>query len=97
MYEIEYRPQALEDLKWFNKREQKIIVDGVEANLRYEPTTITRNRKPTRPNALGEWELRIEKFRVFYDVDVQVRIVEIQRIGEKRGSRFFFRGREEEV
>jgi len=41
--------------------------------------------------------LRIENFRVLYDVDQQVRIVEIQRIGEKQGNRFFFRGREERL
>lgn len=97
MYEIEYTPQAIADLKWFSKHEQNIIVDGVEANLRYTPTTITRNRKRMRPNAIAEWELRIGNFRVFYEVEMQVRIVEIQRIGEKRGSRFFFHGHEEEV
>ena len=43
-------------------------------------------------NDLAKWELRIGEFRVLYNVDTQVRIVEIQRIGEKRGNTFFFQG-----
>lgn len=97
MYQIEYTAQATEDLNWFSKREQKIILDGIDANLRYEPTVKTRNRKPTRPNAVAAWELRIGDFRVLYDVDEQVRIVEVERIGEKRGNRFFFRGQQEDI
>jgi mRNA-degrading endonuclease RelE of RelBE toxin-antitoxin system len=97
MYEIEYTPQAVEDLKWFSKREQKIILDGIEMNLRYEPTAEARNRKRLRPNEIAEWELRIGTFRVLYDVDTQVRIVEIQRVGKKRGSRLFVRGKLEEL
>ncbi len=50
-----------------------------------------------RPNDVADWELRVGNFRVLYDVDEQVRIVEIQRVGEKRGSRFLFGGREEEI
>ncbi len=97
MYETEYTSQAAEDLKWFSKREQKIILDGIDDNLRYEPTVATRNRKPMRPNDVAEWELRLGDFRVLYDVDEIVRVVEIQRVGEKRRDRFFFRGREEEI
>ena len=97
MYEIEYAPQAVEDLKWFSRREQNIVLDGIDANLRHEPTFETRNRKRLRPNATAEWGLRIGNLRVLYDVDARVRIVEIQRVGEKRGSRILFRGKEEEL
>jgi len=97
MFDIELTIQAIRDLKWFSKREQKIIRDGIEANLRYEPTIPTLNRKPMKVNETAEWELRVEKFRILYDVEQQVRIVEIQRIGEKQGNRFFFRGREEKL
>jgi hypothetical protein len=43
------------------------------------------------------FSLRIGEFRVLYNVDEQVRIVAIQRIGEKRRDEFFFRGRQEEL
>jgi mRNA-degrading endonuclease RelE of RelBE toxin-antitoxin system len=97
MYNVEYSPEAAQDLKWFSKREQKIILDGIDDNLRYEPAVETRNRKQMRPSDVAEWELRLGDFRVLYNIDESVRIVEIQRVGEKRGNRFFFRGREEEI
>jgi mRNA-degrading endonuclease RelE of RelBE toxin-antitoxin system len=97
MYDIELTPQAIDDLRWFRKHEQQEIVETINKQLRYEPVKQTRNRKPMRPNEIAEWELRIRHFRILYSVDTVVRIVEIQRIGEKRGNRFFFRGREEDV
>lgn len=96
-YTIEYTQEAVQDLSWFSKRDQKRILAGIESNLRYDPTVETRNRKRLRPNPLAEWELRIGDFRVLYDVDKLVRVVEIQRVGEKRRSRVAFRGREVDV
>lgn len=97
MYEIEYTPQAVGDLKCFKRHEQQQIVDGINVQLRYEPTVETRNRKQMRLNNLAAWELRLGEFRVLYNVDEEVLIVEIQRIGEKQGSAFFFRGKQEDV
>jgi mRNA-degrading endonuclease RelE of RelBE toxin-antitoxin system len=93
MYDIGYTEDALEDLRYFRKHEQNIIIDGIDEQLSYEPTVETRNRKRMRLNDKAEWELRLGNYRVLYNVGVQVRIVEIQRIGEKRGNAFFFRGR----
>ena len=97
MYDIQYTDTAIADLQWFKKYEQNQILDGIDQQLRHQPTVETRNRKRLRPNAVAAWELRISDFRVLYDVDEQVSIVEIQRIGEKRGNAFFFRGRKEDV
>lgn len=97
MYDIEYTQEALDELQWFRKHEQNLILDGIEQQLRYEPTVETRNRKRMQPNEYAEWELRIGDFRVLYTVDEQVRIVEIQRIGEKRGNAFLFRGRKTDL
>jgi mRNA-degrading endonuclease RelE of RelBE toxin-antitoxin system len=97
MYDIEYTYTALEDLQWFRKHEQNLIVDGIDQQLRYEPTVETRNRKRMQVNEHAEWELRIGDFRVLYNVESQVRIVETQRIGEKRGNAFFFRRRKTDV
>lgn len=97
MYNIEYTQVALDDLKWFRKHEQKTIVQAIDTQLTYEPTVQTRNRKPMRPNEIAEWELRIGQFRVLYDVAETVQIVEIERIGQKKGHKFLFRGKEEDV
>jgi mRNA-degrading endonuclease RelE of RelBE toxin-antitoxin system len=97
MYEIEYTDRALEDIRWFKKHEQNIIIDAIEQQLRYEPTVETRNRKVMQPNSTAAWELRISVFRVFYDVAEHIQIVAIERVGEKRGNAVFFRGRKEEL
>lgn len=97
MFEIEFTARANEELRWFKKHEQNVVLDAIYTQLPYEPTVRTRNRKPLSANQTAAWELRIGDFRVFYDVDEKVRIVEIQRVGEKRGSWLFFRGRREEL
>lgn len=50
MYEIEFTPETIEDLKSFRKSEQQIIISGIDAQLKYEPTVETRNRFRMRPN-----------------------------------------------
>jgi len=95
MYTIEFTAEAEEDLNWFNRREQNIIFDGIKTNLRYEPTVVTTNRHPCRDDEtkIADWELRIGVYRVYYTVDEAVRIVAIERIGEKPNNRVFFRER----
>lgn len=93
MYEIKYTEEAEEDLTYFRKHEQALIVNEVERRLRYEPTVPTRNRKELTPNETAGWELRIGDFRVFYNPDKVVQIVAIVRVGEKRGNAVFFRGK----
>jgi mRNA-degrading endonuclease RelE of RelBE toxin-antitoxin system len=97
MYDIKYTETAVADLQWFKKYEQNQILDGIDQQLRYQPTVETRNRKQLRPNPTAAWELRIGDFRVLYDVDEQVSIVEIKRIGEKRGNVLFVRGQQEDL
>ncbi|MFN8455678.1 MAG: type II toxin-antitoxin system RelE/ParE family toxin [Anaerolineae bacterium] len=97
MYEIEYTPEAIEDLKLFRKYEQQSIFDQIDEQLLYEPTIETRSRKRLRPNNVAEYELRIGKFRVFYDVDEPTKIVKIEAIGHKEGSRLFIHGEEYEL
>lgn len=53
MYEIKLEPTAQEDLKALRKFEQKEILESIKAQLRYEPTVETRNRKQLEPNDLA--------------------------------------------
>lgn len=97
MFEIEFTDQAIEDLQWFKKHEQNVIIDGIEANLSYQPTNETRNRKPLRPNNTAEWELRLGEYRVLYNVEELVSIVSIERIAAKPGNKYIFQGEEGEL
>lgn len=93
MYNIEYTVTAVADLRYLKRHEQVRVLDGIEVQLRYQPTIETRQRKRMRPNDIAEWELRIGEFRVLYTVDEAENRVEIQRIGEKVGNAYRFRGR----
>ncbi len=57
----------------------------------------TRNRKRLHPNDLAEWELRVGKFRVFYDVNQAELRVKIEAVGYKRGNVLIVHGEEYEL
>jgi mRNA-degrading endonuclease RelE of RelBE toxin-antitoxin system len=67
------------------------ILSELEAQLPHEPTSETRNRKRLRPNKLAEWALRVNRFRIFYDVLPANSTVKVIAIGEKKGSDLFIR------
>ncbi len=93
MYAIEYTAVVFEDLESLRKFEQKQIMDEIDTQLKYEPNSETRNRKRLRPNNVAEWELRIGKFRVFFDV-LAKKIVQVEAIGYKEGNKLFIHGKE---
>ena len=93
-FEIEFTPEALEDVVFFKKHERRRIIEGIESQLERQPAVETRNRKRLRPNQLAEWELRIDKFRVFYDVDTREGHVRVVSVGCKRGNRLVIREEE---
>ena len=92
MYSIEFTPAALGDMKALRKKEQKQVVTGIEVQLLDQPAVETRNRKKLLPNAVAEWELRISRFRVFYNVLEEMRLVSIDAVGFKIGNLLFIRG-----
>ncbi len=94
MFQVALTQSALDDIAWFSKRERTIICDRIEEQLTYEPTAPTRNRKKVRPNQTAEWEVRIDNFRVFYDVDASENVVEVKVVGHKPGNKLFVRGKE---
>ncbi|MDY6784923.1 MAG: addiction module toxin RelE [Cyanobacteriota bacterium] len=97
MYGIDFAAEAIKDLKSFRKFEQEKIVSGIDTQLKYEPTVETRNRFQMRPNEVAEWELRLGKYRVFYNVENQVKIVKIEVIGFKKGSQLFVRNKRRNI
>lgn len=94
MFQVELTPSAVEDLRSLKRVEQRFVLDAIEQQLPFEPTTATRNRKALRENKLSEWELRIGDFRVFYDVDDNRLVVRVKAVGWKEHNRLLIRGRE---
>ncbi|HAO19173.1 MAG TPA: plasmid stabilization protein ParE [Desulfobacteraceae bacterium] len=92
MFEIKFTSESLNDLIALKKNQQVKLLDAIEMQLRHQPIEITRNRKHLRPNEFAEWELRVGKFRVFYNVNKERLIVNIEAIGFKIGNLLFIRG-----
>src|SRR6266404_3844759 len=85
--------EAIED------KHHALIHKAIGEQLRFEPETETRNRKPLeRPVDLGAtWELRCgprNRFRVLYSVDVEHREVLILAVGVKDRNRLMIGGEE---
>ena len=97
-----YDPEVVKHLAAIEAKHHSLIRLTIEEQLRFEPETATRNRKPLeRPIALGaRWELRLgpdNRFRVFYRVDPEQRQVRILAIAVKDRNRIFIAGREVEL
>ena len=97
MFQIEFTPEVIHDLRLLRKFDQAQVISAIEAQLPYQATQETRNRKRLRPNQLAEWELRVDEFRVFYDVNPQTGVVKIEAVGCKRGNRLYVHGQEYEL
>jgi mRNA-degrading endonuclease RelE of RelBE toxin-antitoxin system len=95
-FEISFTRTAADHVRAYRKFEQRIILDAVEEQLRYEPTTETRNRKKLSQNELSDWELRVEQFRVFYDAGTEGdrQVVKIKAVGHKDHNTLFVGGNE---
>ena len=58
------------------------LLREVNAQLSFQPALETRNRKPLRPGGPAAWELRVQPYRVYYDVnedEQQVNVVGVAR------------------
>jgi mRNA-degrading endonuclease RelE of RelBE toxin-antitoxin system len=89
MYELEYAEGVAEDLKDLRASDRKRILDKIDEQLISNPTEETRNKKilvglkPPWEHEEPVRELRVGKFRVFYDVEEERQRVIICAIREK--------------
>jgi|SRR3972149_3693101 len=91
-YQIEFTEDAKHDLSFYTAHDRKIITSEIRTQLSRQPLVETKNRKPLRDNPLAPWELRIGKFRIFYQVVES--IVSIIAIGHKEHDVLFIKGKE---
>ena len=96
-----YADAVKKHLQTIDKKYHKLIRSAIETQLSFEPETETRNRKPLRrPIVTGaQWELRLgpgNRFRVFYEVDREVREANILAVGVKEKNRLLIGGKEVE-
>jgi mRNA-degrading endonuclease RelE of RelBE toxin-antitoxin system len=101
-FEIVYDPGARKHLSAVERKYHPLIRRTIEGQLRYEPETETRNRKPLLRAVEfdADWELRFgpnNRFRVFYAVDADRHEVQVLAVGVKQGRRLFIAGEEIEL
>jgi mRNA-degrading endonuclease RelE of RelBE toxin-antitoxin system len=96
-FQIEWLDDGLEELKRLTRRNARKVFAAVEETLAQQPLRETHNAKRLRANSLAEWELRIDNFRVFYNVSEEERLVTIINIGEKKAGRLMIGGKEFEL
>jgi len=90
MFRIEFKPQAVRDLKKIKRYHATAIVEAIERHLAQEPERITRGSiRRLRGQQQTTFRLRAGEYRVFYDV--QEERVEVVRILHKAETRGFYR------
>jgi hypothetical protein len=95
-YRIDYGLEARIDLREIGK-DRSGTIDAIEAQLRGEPTKQTRNRVEADPNPFGRYELRVQPYRVYYNVDEDTQTVRIEAVIYKPRETAHRRGREVET
>ena len=93
-YKILISDEAEEDLAKLRPVDRKRISEAIVVQLIHQAEDESRHRKRLRENPIASWELRVEDFRVFYNVDGETVTVIIVGIGQKRHNRLYFRGGE---
>lgn len=86
------KPRAEGDIQYYRVSEQRVIIDGIKQHLRDEPTVVSKRKKQLRPNQIAPWELRVDIYRVFYEVDKTT--VHVVSVGHKVHNTLYIRGKE---
>src|ERR1017187_2531625 len=94
MFDVQFSKDAERHLDALSARDRKIVLAAIEEQLPHQPTVAARNRKQLRENPLASWELRVQKYRVLYNVDEEIVTVLVVAIAVKDGNRFIIDGEE---
>ena len=85
-YTIDITDVAYDELAAIKAFYRNQIADAIVEQLPHEPTTATKNRKmllgiqPDFEHQPPVWELRVGRYRVFYDVNEELKSVLIRAI-----------------
>jgi len=88
-YSVGLRGPAKKELEKLRVFEQRRISEAIRQNLTYEPLVPSRNRKElvgirvSFDHVPPLWELRVGEYRVFYDVNEDLRTVTVRSIRPK--------------
>ena len=89
VFTIRYAEGVAEDLAAIRAFDRRLLLDEIERHLAHEPNRETRNKKilrgltPPWEHVEPVWELRVDEYRVFYDVDEAGSTVIIRAVRHK--------------
>ena len=93
-YTIVYSREAERQFKALGSRTERAIKKKVTRYLSHQPDQAGNRRKRLRPNALAEWELRLDDWRVLYNIFEDEEEVLVVAVGEKRHEKLYIDGEE---
>src|SRR5438128_6766130 len=98
-FTLSFAPQAVEHMDQIASKYHGLLRRTINEQLTFTPAKETRNRKPLDQPApfAASWELRCgpgNRFRVFYDVDLEAHQVQVLAIGGKDRNRLLIGGEE---
>jgi len=89
-------PSADGDLNYYRTFEQRVIVDAIRVHLATDADVETSRRKRLTQHPIASWELRVGKFRVFYELE-EPSTVNIVAVGHKEHNQLVMRGKRVEL
>jgi len=95
-FDVKLVPSANRDLDYYNAYEQKIILDAISKFLGTDANVHTKRRKQLRQNPVAPWELRVGKYRAFYEIRGE-NLVRVLAIGHKEHNELFIRRESVEI
>ena len=84
LFDIRYSQVAVDDLKPLRPFDQTKILEAIETHLAHEPTKVSRSRIKLMAQPFWcQYRLRVEQYRVYYDVGEQNKVIDVLRILHK--------------
>ncbi len=89
-YEIVLKSPAIKDIDSIKKYYSTTILDSIETHLRYKPDMISKSRiKKLKGIQDADYRLRVDDYRIFYNIDKQKQTVYILRVLHKETHKFY--------
>ena len=86
-YAIDFEAEALRELKTLRKADQVKILAAIQLRLTHEPTRQSKSGiKHMRVGTQPAYRLRVDQFRIYYDVLVEPMLVVIYGVADKEHS-----------
>jgi mRNA-degrading endonuclease RelE of RelBE toxin-antitoxin system len=83
-FRIQFSSESADDVRRLRAFDRQKVLEGIQLFLGREPTKVSRSRIKLMVQPFwSQYRLRIEDFRIYYDVDVAAKFVNVLRILQK--------------